>query len=168
MSKYLIAGSPGSGKSTVIRELCKRGATAYDTDSYPGATLLEDKQGKHVDFPAGFIDWDLYNWNWQERVILELLESDKTVFLGGVAFNTAQFYSHFDKIFILTLDLETLKSRILKRTDKDYGKHPEQLVGILDYHKILQAELESQPNAVLINSMDSLEKVVNSIQELAK
>ena len=57
MGKYLIAGPPGSGKSSVIRELQSKNITAYDADSYPGMTLLEDNNGNHVPWPSGAIDW---------------------------------------------------------------------------------------------------------------
>ncbi len=165
MGKYLIAGSPGSGKTSVIRELERRGFSAYDTDSHPGASRLQDKQGNFVSFPDGHIDWDIYEWNWQKDIIEQLLSSDSTVFLGGITTNGKEMYALFDKIFVLTLDDTTLKDRILSRTDKDCGKHPDQLKGEIEYRPILQAELLEEPQAVAVNAMQPINKVVDEILE---
>lgn len=163
MGKYLITGSAGAGKSSVIRELQSRGFAAYDTDSHPGATLFQHKDGSAAEFPEGAIDWDTYEWNWQDKVITPLLSSDTTVFLGGVATNTHKYYSQFDTIFVLTLDEDTLKKRILGRTEKDYGKHPDELKGLLEYLPIVQKELLAEPNTYKIDSTKSLGKIVSKV-----
>ena len=80
MGKYLIAGPPGSGKSSVIRELQSKNITAYDADSYPGMTLLEDNNGNHVPWPSGAIDWKKYQWNWQLDLVRKMLKTKKNVF----------------------------------------------------------------------------------------
>ncbi len=163
MGKYFVTGSVGAGKSTVIRELLKRGFTAYDTDSQPGATRLEDNNGNHVPYPEAKIDWDQYQWNWSKSVILELLNSAENVVLGGVTSNQSDFYSYFDKIFVLTLNDATLRHRILSRTDKDYGKDPQQLEEEIAYRATRESDILKQPQAIAIDSTQSLDKVVESI-----
>jgi guanylate kinase len=162
--KYLITGSSGSGKSSIVEVLAKRGFSAYDTDSHDGVSILTDKKtGKPVDWPDPPIDWDRYSWDWVEDKINELLASDRIVFLAGAVNNQRKFYSVFDKIFVLTLDIETLRHRLLTRTSKDYGKHPEQLAGTLSYHPKLVDQLLSEVNSVAIDASQPLERVVDEI-----
>jgi len=163
MGKYLIAGPPGAGKSTVIRALQTRGLTAYDTDSHPGATRMQNKQGDFVPFPEGTIDWDIYEWNWQHNVITKLLESDANVFLGGITSNSKNYYAVFDNIFVLDVDDETQTHRIFSRTDKDYGKLPGEIESELEYRPILYKELTSLSRSVVIDAKQNVPKVVESI-----
>lgn len=163
MGKYLITGSAGAGKSTVIKELVGRGYTAYDTDIEPGFSRFEDMDGNVVPKPTGKIDWDQYAWNWSKDVILPLLKNPEDMFFGGVVSNQSDFYPYFDKIFVLTLDDDTLRRRILERTDKDYGKDPEQLEEEVAYRATRESELLAQPQAVAIDSTISLSRVVDEI-----
>lgn len=163
MPAYLISGSAGSGKSTVCKTLAELGYTAYDTDSYPGFTRLENMSGEPAPFPEGTIDWDLYRWNWSKDMFLSKLDENDTVFFCGVSSNQSDYYAYFDKIFVLTLDDETLRHRLLTRTEKDYGKDPKQLEDEIAYRKTRESDLLAQPNAVAIDSTKPLKKVVNDI-----
>lgn len=113
MGKYLITGRKGSGKTSVIKALQQRGFTAYNTDDLPQATKLQDKNtGEIINWPEGKVDWTKYAWNWQKPEIEKLLASDETVFLGAIAGNQKDFYHLFDKIFVLTVDPNTLRQRL--------------------------------------------------------
>jgi dephospho-CoA kinase len=166
MGKYFVSGSAGAGKSSVIAELKKRGFAAFDTDDYPGATRLEDMSGNPKDWPPQPIDWTKYAWNWQKSVIFTLLDSSPTVFVGGVVSNQHEFYKYFDKIFVLTMNDETHSNRLLTRTNKNFGKHPQVLKEELAYRPIREKELLKQSNCSAIDSTQPLGKVVDEILEL--
>ncbi len=164
MSKYLITANSGAGKSTVIKALKERGYTAYDTDDMPDVTRLQDmKTGKFVDWPDPPIDWTRYGWNWQAKALADILASDETVFIGGVVSNQADFYHLFDHVFVLTLDAQTVRHRLLSRTEKDFGKHPDELAGLLEHHDNRQARFLAEPQAIAIDASQPVGQVVDEI-----
>jgi hypothetical protein len=163
MSAYLITAVPGSGKSTVIAELARRGYAAYDTDEIPGATEFEDLHGNIISKPTNPIDWNIYGWNWQSAKIHELLESADTVFLGAHVGNQSDFYAEFDHIFVLTVDEDTLRQRILTRTTNDYGKHPDDLQHMLNNRDAKQAGYLALPQAIAIDGTQTVGAVADEI-----
>jgi broad-specificity NMP kinase len=121
MSNYLITGSQGSGKTTVIKQLQKLGYTAYNTDDLPDVTKLQDiETGETIEWPDGKVDWSRYAWNWQEKEIMKLLRNDDTVFIGAVVSNQEKFYDLFDKVFIIIVGPETLRRRLLSHEHKSH------------------------------------------------
>lgn len=163
MGKYFITGAAGSGKSTTIQALQERGFSAYDTDDLPEVTRLQDRQtGEFVDWPAGPADFSKNAWNWQADGLKKLLASDKTVFVGASVANQQQFYGLFDKIFALVIDSESLRHRLLTRTNNDAGKHPEDLRYFLKTHARVERDL-LHAGAIAIDSTQPLQTVVDEI-----
>ena len=62
-----------------------------------------------------------------------------------------------------TSDTETLRHRILTRTDHDFGKDPQELQNTLERHAQLQEELLAAPGAMAIDGQRSLDSVVGDI-----
>jgi hypothetical protein len=129
----------------------------------PDVTRLEDHAGSPVEWPERPVDWSKYAWNWQEASLQELLASGETVFVAAIVSNQARFYSLFEAIFVLIVDTATLRDRLLSRTEHDYGKHPDELAGILSYHPKFERELLSAPGAVAIDATKPLHAVVDEI-----
>jgi dephospho-CoA kinase len=163
VAKYLITGDSGSGKSTVAQALALRGYCSYNTDDMPDVTRLEDHNDRPVEWPDGPVDWFKYAWNWQEAGLQKLLASAETVFVAAIVSNQARFYPLFEAVLVLTVDPDTLRRRLLSRTENDYGKHPAELAGILSYHAELERELLSAPRAAAIDATKSLDAVVDEI-----
>lgn len=164
MGAYLITNTAGSGKSAVIKELEQRGFAAYDTDDLPDVTRLEDRAtGRPVEWPEPPVNWDIYAWNWQAAGLKKLLASGEDVFIGGIVSNKDDFYHLFDQIFVLTINVETLRQRLLTRTSNDFGKHPGDLARILSHHPERQRKLLTIPKAVAVDAAQPLEKVADDI-----
>ena len=170
MSRYLITGVAGSGKSTIAKELSKRGYAAYDTEM--GFSYHVDKQtGERVAYPANpSIEWyDQHERVFDEKVLENLFKkhADEDLFICSITANQKKFYPQFDKIFLLDADEDTIVKRIEQRTDNHFGKHPLELERIISRHKTFDDELKAA-GATTIDSTQPLDRVVGQILEQTK
>lgn len=145
MSKYLITGLAGTGKSTQVRILNSRGYTAIDLDNHDIGEWVDKKTGQVViNRPPGrFLD--KYEWKWNQAMLDKLLQSpDSPTFFFGIAANQSLFYKHFVKIFCLDLDDKNLVYRLTHRQGgTGFGGNPGELEEIMrwrtDFYKGLPA-----------------------------
>ncbi len=162
MSKYLITGRQGSGKTTVIKQLQKLGYTAYNTDDLPDVTKLQDRETKEtIEWPEGKVDWSRYAWNWQKPEIEKLLTSDEVVFIGAVVSNQVDFYPMFDKVFLVTVSSDTLRTRL---ESHEHASHhlPGEIDRITNDHENKQ-NLFINEGAEPVSGERSTEEIANDI-----
>jgi dephospho-CoA kinase len=116
----------GTGKSSVLAELGRRGYRVVDTDD-PGWREYR----AHVD-PADEVRRG--EWLWVEEKIAELLDSDdaRPLFVQGCVRNQSKFYDRFDAVVLLSAPADVMLDRIARRTTNDYGKAPLERAMILD------------------------------------
>ena len=112
MRRVLVTGMSGTGKSTALLELQRRGFAVVDTDE-PGWTEWSDADGGYV---------------WREDAMAELLSRDSgpTLFVSGTVSNQGRFYPRFDAVVLLAAPADVLLQRIEHRTTNDYGKAAEE------------------------------------------
>lgn len=160
MGKYLITGRPGSGKSTVIYELARRGYQAFDTDELPEVTQLEEQEtGKIVPWPNGPVDWSAYRWNWQDKGLRKLLEQEGDIFVGAIVGNQKDYYPLFDKIFALTLSIEALAKRLDTHSHERTSEEKARAIAV---HIEKQQRFEDQ-GLLLISSEQPVTKIADEI-----
>ena len=117
----------GTGKSSALAELGRRGFRSVDTDE-PGWTV-EDAEGGR--------------W-WDEARIAELLdEQGPTLYVSGTVSNQWRFYDRFDAVVLLSAPAEVLLHRIAARTTNEYGKSPEERELILGHLREVEPLLRS-------------------------
>ena len=106
--KILVTGMSGTGKSSALAELERRGFDAVDTD-HGGVSVWSDADGGYV---------------WDEARILEILERPRarTLFVSGTVSNQGRFYPYFDAVVLLHAPADVLLERIDARTTNDFGK----------------------------------------------
>jgi len=143
----------GTGKSTVLAELARRGFQAVDTDGPPW-TEWSDEDGGYV---------------WREELISELLARDDgpTVYVSGTVSNQGRFYPQFDAVVLLSAPADVLLRRLESRTTNDYGKTAEERALIL--RQI--AEVEPLLRATCTHELDAaqpLEDVVAQLVEIGR
>jgi dephospho-CoA kinase len=159
MSKYLITGRQGTGKTTVIRELQKRGFTAYNSDEIEGLTRLEvTATGVPLHKKHNEVDWDVTSWNWQSEPLRNLLESDETVFIGAVTSNQADFYKWFDKLFALVVTPEVLAEHLRSH---EHGYEQAMIDRVLAHQYRQQRYLDA--GAIAIDNNRPVTETVNEI-----
>jgi broad-specificity NMP kinase len=137
LRRILLTGMSGTGKSSALAELEKRGFDVVDTD-HGGWSEWSDAEGGYV---------------WDEDRITELLEREggTTLYVSGTVSNQARFYSRFDAVVLLCAPAEVLLRRIATRTTNDYGKSSEERDLVLQH----LAEIEPLLRATCTHEVDA-------------
>src|SRR5215468_3915781 len=104
-----------TGKSSVIRELVRRGYKAVDTDDGWCKPLPDGRQ------------------QWRADAIAALLatEDADVLFVAGCEQNQVPFHPQFDRIILLSAPAEVLMERLAARTDNPFGKSAEERSRVL-------------------------------------
>lgn len=115
----------GTGKSSVLAELGRRGCRVVDTDD-PGWREYREDVETH-DARGG-------EWLWIEERITRLLDSHdgRPLFVQGCVRNQSKFYDRFDAVVLLSAPADVIMERVARRTTNDYGKSPAERAMILE------------------------------------
>jgi hypothetical protein len=116
----------GTGKSSALAELGRRGYRVVDTDDPGWREYRAD-----VESPDPVHRGE---WLWVEERITRLMDSDggRPLFVQGCVRNQSKFYDRFDAVVLLSAPAEVILDRIARRTTNDYGKTPVERAMILD------------------------------------
>lgn len=109
-----MTGMSGTGKSTALAELGRRGFRVVDTDSPDWSEWIP---------PHGEAEGE---WLWREDRIAQLLasEHEPTLYVSGTHSNQGRFYDRFDAVVLLSAPADVILDRIESRTTNDWGKGP--------------------------------------------
>lgn len=167
MKKIYITGVSGTGKTTIAKELDKRGFYVISIDEVPGLcswvhqTTGEKHCGKDTPLTVEFVDE--HDWICDIEYLNKLLSKDVELgFVLGIAGNQNSFLQSFNKILLLECSPDTFSARIDARTDNDFGKDPKIKSRILNYYKSYAEEMLSR-GAVSVNTDRPIEVVVDDV-----
>lgn len=165
MKNYLITGVAGTGKSTIAKELRRRGYAAYDTEE--GFSYYVDKQtGERCAYPARpSQEWyDRHERVFDEKILMNLLKkhAGEPLFICSITANQSKYYGQFDKIFLLTAPDDVITHRLGTRTNNYFGRHPLDLQRVIGRHQQFDDELKAV-GAILVDSTQPIEKVADEI-----
>jgi broad-specificity NMP kinase len=149
--KYLITGVAGTGKSTIAKELRRRGYAAYDVEE--GFSYHINKQtGERASYPTNPTpEWyERHERVFDEAVLMNLLKkhAGEPLFICSITANQAKFYPQFDKIFLLTAPDDVITYRLGTRTNNYFGRHPLELQRVIGRHQQFDDEMlaiDAQP-----------------------
>lgn len=173
MSLIYVTGAPGTGKSTIQRELTRRGYEAYDVDDPQFGGPVNKATGESTTVPPigqRSEKWfEEHEWRLSRPAIVDLKarSEGKIAYLCGTATTENLVWDVFDKVLYLNVDEETLRSRISSREDNDFGKTEHELELILDRHRSAQENL-SNLDVTIIDATKPVNEVVDDIVALAK
>jgi len=168
MSLFYVTGVPGTGKSTIQKELQKRGYEAYDVDEPAFGGPVNKATGKPTTVPPieeRRPEWfDEHEWRISRQAIedLKTRSEGKTIYLCGTATTENLVWDLFDMVLYLNIDEETLRSRIAARTDNDFGKTEHELRLILERYKAAQQNI-GKLNVTLIDATKPVRQVVEEV-----
>jgi hypothetical protein len=140
----------GTGKSTALGELARRGFQVVDTDDQPWSEWSQADGG----------------YVWREDLMSELLSRDDgaTLYVSGTVSNQGRFYPKFDAVVLLSAGEEVLLPRIESRTTNAYGKAAEERALIL--HQL--AEVEPLLRATCTHEIDAAQSVGDVVAQLVE
>ncbi|WP_078307172.1 MULTISPECIES: AAA family ATPase [unclassified Mycobacterium] len=101
MARVLVTGMSGTGKTTLLEELARRGFSTVDTD--------DD-------------GWTLADGSWDAARMTALLERCPDVIVSGTVDNQVDFYDKFGHVVLLSVPLEVAIVRVSTRTNNPYGQ----------------------------------------------
>jgi len=150
MRSVLVTGMSGTGKSTVLAELSRRGFEVVDTDE-PGWSEWSDEDDGYV---------------WRENRIAALLARERQVplYVSGTVSNQGRFYPDFDAVVLLSAPADVLLARIASRTTNGYGKTVEERDLILGH----LAEVEPLLRATCTHEIDAARPLDDVVAELVR
>ena len=151
MTVVFVTGMSGTGKSSALSELARRGHRVVDTDY--GGWIKDEPE------PL-----------WREDRINELLDEhgDGTLFVAGCVANQGRFYERFDAVVLLSAPADVILERVAGRTTNDFGKSDaerERILSDLDAVEPLLrrgATAEIDTRAPLDEVVDALERIASS------
>ena len=141
-----MTGMSGTGKSSALDELSRRGFRTVDTD---------------VD---GWTVNDAGEW-WDEERMARLLDEDgPTLYVSGTVSNQARFYDRFDAVVLLSAPADVLLERIATRTTNEYGKSPAERGLILTHLR----EVEPLLRATCTHEIDASQPLAGVVEQLVE
>lgn len=175
MPLVYITGISASGKSSVCKELKRRGYEAYDADKDGVAFFYNNETGKAITKKIAPKDrtpeWRAkHTWKAKREDVKKLAREakDKLIFLCGVTSNDAdELWDLFDQVFALTIDEATLRHRVTSRTNNDFGKNPNELADLLRWQRTA-SEGYKKLGAILIDAAKPLDEVADEILKQTK
>jgi AAA domain-containing protein len=152
---FLVEGVSGTGKTSVCRELNRRGyhaingdrELAYQGDPETGEATDTALHQHHI--------WDVG----RVRALVADHQEPLTFFCGGSR-NFSTFIGLFDEVFVLDIDLETLHRRLDQRPHDEWGSKPSERDLVVRLHRTRE---DIPDSGVVIDAMRPLPEVVDEI-----
>ena len=147
----------GTGKSTALAELARRGHRVVDTDEADwseGVPLAHERGSERL---------------WREDKMNALLANHVagTLFISGCVANQGVFYPRFDAVVLLSAPLDTLLARVTTRTTNPYGKALSERDEIIGNTTAVEPLLRASATAEIDTRM-SPDAVADELERIAR
>ncbi|WP_421397645.1 AAA family ATPase [Agrobacterium fabrum] len=163
---YLVEGVSGVGKTSVATELQRRGyhvihgdrELAYKGDPETGEPLDPALlRGDATDMPFRHRH---HIWDVQKVLQITADRSHALTFFCGGSRNFQRFIEVFDEVFVLDIDSETLRRRLIERPADEFGGNTAEREFVL---QLLATKEDIPVHATVLDSSRPLNTVVDDI-----
>ncbi len=170
MRIYCITGSAGIGKSTICKALKDKGYPAYDVDNDGLARWTNLKTGyvhpkssvKPNQRTAEFIK--SHGWFVPRSTIEEIkAKSDGNIgFIYRAIDNFDKLADLFSGVFALYVSDQTIKDRLSRRTEREWGAQPHELLQTLERHQSIY-EMWRNQGANIIDASKPIDQLADEL-----
>lgn len=129
MKRVLVTGMSGTGKSTLLDELARRGHACVDTD--------------YGDYHQVVDGETLWNPHRIDALLSRELPGARALFVQGTTRNQGDFRSRFDHVVLLSAPADVLVERPTSRSNNPYGSQPEHVAETLGYLETVEPLLRA-------------------------
>lgn len=170
MTRILITGMSGTGKSTVVQALAARGHRAIDLDTDEWSHWAPASGDDGLD-PEASPDspWYGRDWVWREDRVVRLLAATPgdVLFVSGTAANQGKFRAQLDHIVLLSAPAAVLVRRLSGRSPEEYGGRADELARVLRHVQTVEPLLR-RACTLEIDTSAPLERVVQTLEDLVR
>lgn len=152
---YLIEGVSGTGKTSVCRELQRRGYRAINGD-----TELAYQGDPETGQPTDSSTHENHLWHVDEVEALVANQDEPLAFFCGGSRNFPTFIALFHGVFVLDVDRDTLNRRLDERPEDEWGRKPAEREQVLRLH---QTKADTTNDGILIDATAPIAHVVDEI-----
>ena len=155
IKNYLIEGVSGTGKTSVCKELQRRGYHAINGDNklaYQG----DPETGK----PTDGLTHEHHIWHVDKVKAIVASQDEAVTFFCGGSRNFSKFIDIFDGVFVLEVDLDTLNRRLDERPENEWGGKQRERELIIRLH---QTKEDTPKNGIIIDATAPVTRVVDEI-----
>ncbi|MER7418806.1 AAA family ATPase [Micromonospora peucetia] len=152
---YLVEGVSGTGKTSVCRELQRRGYHAINGDrelAYQGDPVTGE--------PTDGRTHEHHIWHVDEVARLVADQGEGVTFFCGGSRNFPAFIGRFDGVFVLEVDLDTLNRRLDRRAEGEWGARQAEREIIVRLHRTRE---DIPKNGIMIDATAPVATVVDEI-----
>lgn len=167
----LITGVSGVGKTSLSNKLNELGYKSYDIDDVPGLFSMIHRETKlpitdHNNFDLEKVK--VMTWICDISKLESIIKNEKNelAFYCGNGSNVYQFMELFDKVILLTTNLETTKHRLSTRTDNDYARTGEVQEYVLSKKDDWENEMIKK-GAIVVNAHKDLDSIAKEVIDIA-
>jgi len=148
----LVTGMSGTGKSSVLAELARRGHRVVDTDG----------SGWIVEIPTP----DGPEPIWDRDRIETLLDGHRTgtLFIGGCVANQGAFYDRIDAVVLLSAPVDVVLARVADRTNP-FGSTPANRAKIVSDMATYEGLLRASANHEIVTTT-SVADVADTLEQV--
>lgn len=168
--RTLITGIAGSGKSTIVSELRRRGYRAIDLDDCGVCVWVNKQTGEQAEYVEGAGKGWIEQHRWQVVIprLIELLDSfpEEDIFVGGkvASVQVEDIGKVFDVLYLLRPSDPVVRERLGSRTSNkvNFAKTKEEREAITENRAKFE-QICYEAGMIVLDNHGSVEEIVDRI-----